>query len=349
MRNAPKLPFVKYVRAKGKLYAYFNTGKKDARGKRIYAPMPPPSSPSFFDTYAVMKGHRTRQIEAVATVSGLADQFESSRTFAALAMGTQKLYTITLKRIREHLGRFPLHALERRHVREVVENRLAGNGARNAFLAVLGVLYTYGRTHDLTDKEPTKDIKPYKIGQHEPWPEEVLEAGLKAEHDRTRLAINLLYYTGQRIGDTIKLKWTDIREGVIYLTQQKTGTALAVPLHSSLVKELEQTERRGDTIICTYQGKPMTDQVVRREIKAFADQFDLPLVPHGLRKNAVNALLEAGATVPEVGAITGQSYNVVEHYARKVSRKKLSEAAMNKLENATGKFKRDCKPEPESV
>lgn len=331
----PSLPYVKYVRAKGKLYAYFNTGKKDPRGKRVYAPLPPPSSTGFYDSYLVMKGHRTRQLEAVATVAGLADQFESSPEYRALAMGTQKLYTSTLKRIREHLGKFPLHAVERRHVREIVDNRLSGNGARNAFLAVLGVLYAYGRGRDLTDKEPTKEVKPFKTGQHEPWPEELLKAGLKAEHDRTRLAINLLYYTGQRIGDVVQMRWSDIRDGVIYLTQQKTGTALAIPLHSSLRAELDKTDRRAETIISTYEGRAMTDQVVRRELKAFCDEFGMKLVPHGLRKNAVNALLEAGATVPEVGAITGQSYNVVEHYARKVSRKRLSEAAMRKLENAS--------------
>jgi integrase len=345
----PKLKYIKYVRAKGKLYAYFDTGKKRANGRRIWSPLPPPSTPGFYDSYLVMMGHRQRQVEAVATVAGLADQFERSPEFASLAMGTQKLYTSTLKRIREQLGKFPLHSVQRRHVREVVDNRLSGNGARNAFLAVVGVLFTYGRNHELCDNEPTKDIRSFKIGQHEPWPDDLLTAGLKADHDRTRLAINLLYYTGQRIGDVVKLKWTDIRDGVVYLTQQKTGTPLAIPLHSSLSRELERTPRRGETIISTYEGRPMTDQVVRRELKAFADTFDLKLVPHGLRKNAVNALLEAGATVPEVGAITGQSFNVVEHYARKVSKIKLSRAAMDKLENATGKFKQADKPASDSV
>jgi integrase len=349
MSKLPKLKYVKYVRAKGNLYAYFNTGKTNSRGKRVWTPLPPPSTPGFYDSYLVMMGHRQRRVEIVPTVASLADQFEDSPEFAALAMGTQKLYTSTLKRIREQLGKFPLHAVQRRHVREVVDNRLTGNGSRNAFLAVIGVLFAFGRNHELCDNEPTKDIKSFKIGQHEPWPEDVLAAGLKAEHERTRLAVNLLYYTGQRIGDVVRLKWTDIRDGVVYLTQQKTGTPLAIPLHSSLVLELDRTERRAETIISTYEGKPMTDQVVRRELKAFCDTFGLKLVPHGLRKNAVNALLEAGATVPEVGAITGQSFNVVEHYARKVSKIKLSRAAIDKLENATGKFKQVGKPAPETV
>lgn len=339
----PKLKYVKYVKAKGKLYAYFDTGQKNGE-KRVWAKLPPPSSVGFYDSYSVMMGHRTRRREVILTVNGLCDEYERSTEFRQLAMGTQKFYTSTLKRVREQLGKFPIDAVERRHVREVVENRITGIGSKNAFLAIVGVLYTFARRRDLTKQEPTKDLKQYKTGSHEPWPAEVLQAGLKAEHDRTRLAINLLYYTGQRIGDVCKLKWSDIREGVVYLTQQKTGKPLAIPLHSSLAAELERTERRAETVISTYDGRPMTDQVVRRELKAFCEEFGLELVPHGLRKNAVNALLEAGATVPEVGAITGQSFNVVEHYARRVSVIRLSQAAMAKLENATGKFKPTDKP-----
>lgn len=55
-------------------------------------------------------------------------------------------------------------------------------------------------------------------------------------------------------------------------------------------------------------------------------------VPHGLRKNAVIALLEAGCTVAEVAAITGQSYAVVEHYAARVNTERLGSAAILKLD-----------------
>ena len=46
------------------------------------------------------------------------------------------------------------------------------------------------------------------------------------------------------------------------------------------------------------------------------------LVFHGLRKSAVVMLLEGGCTTAEVQAITGQSMQMVEHYAKKVSQKR---------------------------
>jgi len=56
---------------------------------------------------------------------------------------------------------------------------------------------------------------------------------------------------------------------------------------------------------------------------------------HGLRKNAVNALLEAGCSTAEVSAITGQSLQVVEHYARGRDERALARAAMAKWESGT--------------
>jgi hypothetical protein len=49
------------------------------------------------------------------------------------------------------------------------------------------------------------------------------------------------------------------------------------------------------------------------------------LVFHGLRRSAVVLLLEAGCTDAEVAAITGQSRQMIEHYARHVNQKKLAD------------------------
>ncbi len=342
MTRLPKLKYVKFVRSKGAIYAYFNTGRK-VGGKLVWSALPAPSSVGFHDSYAVMLGHRSRREEGF-TVAKLADDFEASPEFKRLALNTQRLYRLTLARVRAQFGKFPVDGVERKHVREVVNNRIEGNGARNIFLSVVGVLYRFARQRDLSDREPTKDIAQFPMGQHEPWPQDLLDAGLKAEHDRTRLAINLLFYTGQRIGDVVKMRWSDYRDGAIYLTQQKTGKALRIPVHSSLADEMARTPRKGITIIVNHIGQPMTPQVIRRELKEFGGD----VVPHGLRKNAVNALLEAGCTIGMVAGITGQSFKVIEHYARRVDQHQMAEAAIFNLENKAGKFNRNVKPGDDS-
>ena len=58
------------------------------------------------------------------------------------------------------------------------------------------------------------------------------------------------------------------------------------------------------------------------------------LVFHGLRKSAVVFLLEAGCSIAEVASITGQSWKMVEHYARQVSQRRLAAEAILKWERA---------------
>jgi len=57
------------------------------------------------------------------------------------------------------------------------------------------------------------------------------------------------------------------------------------------------------------------------------------VVPHGLRKNGVIALLEAGCSVPEVAAISRQSLQVVEYYGKRRDQNKLGDAAILRWEH----------------
>jgi len=338
--SPPRLEHVKFTRSKGKLYAYFNTGRKVA-GKTVYAPMPPFGTPGFYESYASFMGARTKRQVFVHTVESLSDAYQASPEFAKLAAGTQRLYRITCKRIVEQMGKVTIDRVNRQMVRGILETQLTGNGARNIFLAVTGVLYKWARRRDLTLNNPTDELESYPIGTHEPWPDDILEAALVAEDDRVRLAVHILYYTGLRIGDAIKLRWSDIKDGWIYVTPQKTSRfkkTLTFPVHYALREELDRTARRGLTILCAETGAPLAKaDVIRRSLQAFAKDAGIEAVPHGLRKNAVNALLAAGCELAQVAAITGQSFRMIEHYAKGANGRRLGEAAILKFEGKGAK------------
>jgi hypothetical protein len=69
------------------------------------------------------------------------------------------------------------------------------------------------------------------------------------------------------------------------------------------------------------------------------------LVIHGLRKSAVVFLLEAGCTDADVSAITGQSREMAEHYAKQVNHRRLAAAAILKWEAAERKRSKRSKNE----
>jgi integrase len=68
------------------------------------------------------------------------------------------------------------------------------------------------------------------------WTEEEI-AVFEAHHpvgSRARLAFALLLWTAQRRGDVIRMGRQHIRDGVLSLRQQKTGTLVEIPIHSEL-------------------------------------------------------------------------------------------------------------------
>lgn len=330
MPRKTTLPYVKTVRAKGRTYLYFNTGKTDGRGRPIYIKLPPKDSPSFGATYAAMTGHRGREPDTLLTVPKLVELFEKSPKFAKYSAGTKKAYAIYLDEFRDQFATAPAGELERRDVVFIVDKRAATPGAANLLLKTIGTLYAWGRDRGHVTNDPTKDIATLPVGEHRAWPEDLLNQALASDDVRVRLATHILYYTAQRIGDACRLRWSDIRDGAIRLTQQKTGKELEIPLHGALRAELERHPKTLGTILKYRPG------TIREAVQEFTSKRGYRAVPHGLRKNAVNALLEAGCSVAETAAISGQSLQLVEYYAKQRNQPKLGRGAVLKWERADG-------------
>ena len=329
------LPYVKYVKARGRDYWYFDTGTT-VNGKPVYKRLPHIKDAGFGASYASFMAGRTRRANVAdhMTVNKLAELFEASSKFKGLAEGTKRNYGIHLRKIDALVGNAPVNDLEPRDVTRMMDELSSTPGTANMILSVTGALYKWGRQrhHVLRNVNPTQDVEPFEMGSHEPWPENVLQDALNSEDDRVRLATHLLYYTAQRIGDVCKMRWSDIRGNWISVVQDKTDKPLEIALHSALASELARTPRRGMTILTNWIDAPISDQPIRKALKKHCAAYGLDLVPHGLRKNAVIALLQAGCTVAETASVSGQSFQMVEYYAKLRDQKRLSSAAILKWE-----------------
>lgn len=326
-----KIPHVKTVKRGGKRYYYF--GRISDAGKTVYDMPVDPDAPDFWDKYAALKAGRTRRTnrQSLMTIQKLAALYEASGPFKALSNESQRVYSLTLRKIeatfhdKKH-GSMPAQIIDNGHVAYFMDTHTSTPGAANTFMGVMKALYKWGRKrkHVPQECDPTFEIEKLPTGEHEPWPEALLEHALSSDNDRVRLATHLLYFTGQRIGDVVQMRWADIQDGRIKVIQKKTGTELDVPIHSRLQAELDITPRNGFHIITKYTGAPIGPQPIRIALKKFAGDF----VPHGLRKNAVIALIEAGCSPDQVGGITGQSPQMVRHYSKKVNKTRLGDAAI---------------------
>jgi integrase len=186
---------------------------------------------------------------------------------------------------------------------------------------------------------PASRIKKLVSGKGwQAWPSPAITRGHEVLSGASRTAFMLALYTGQRKGDILAMRWDAIESNGISLKQRKTGKIMWVPLHATLKSELAAIERKGFTIVGRLDGRAYTDSGFNRIWRRQQAKHGFSgLQFHGLRRNAVNALLEAGCEVPEVAAITGQSYEMVQHYSQDVNQRRMATSAMNKLETFTGK------------
>lgn len=331
--NRALLPkYVRCVRAKGRAYYYFDTGKK-VDGKKVYARLPDLKDPSFWQSHSAMMGHRNRKPRDLLTVPALIDLYHKSKDYRRLAANSKAKYDIYLRRLAELMPTAPVAEITRADMTLLIDKMADKPGAANLFLGTSGALFKWAADRSYIPHSPTKGIKPIPGGEHAKWPLSVLNAALASDDDQLRLLVHLLLYTAQRLNDALSLCWSDIVDGRIVMRQQKTGKELSIKMHHRLKAELAR-HPMDNILIATNPntGKRYGEQVARAMMQDFAKQFGVSVVPHGLRKNAVIALLEAGCTMAETAAISGQTLGVVEQYAKGRDQTKLGDAAVLRWE-----------------
>ena len=331
------LKHTKTVYRNGKAYVYFNTGEK-VDGRVVYAPLGLKDDVAFGSRYSAALGARTRRagMPSLLTVPQLVDRFQRSPDYTKRTPSTQKTYGVYLRRLAREFDTAPAGMLEASDIYTLMDEMAERPAAVDMLLLAGAQMYAWAMKRKLSPRNPFSGIdrEDWEIAAYKPWPDDLLEAAL--QHSTLKIPVALLYYTAQRIGDCCQIKWDDIEEhpdgAVLHVTQQKTGKYLQVPIHSRLAEILKNAPRRGETVLADAKGKPAKDQTIRRQIKQFGADRGHDIVPHGLRKNAVIALLEAECSMAETSAISGQSLKMVEHYARLRNNPRLGRRAMGKWE-----------------
>ena len=146
-----------------------------------------------------------------------------------------------------------------------------------------------------------------KSPPREAWPLDKIEAYRATARGRALLIFELCLGTGQRIGDVLRMRWSDIDGDGISVKQSKTGAALWIPITPSLRKVLDQTPRIGMTI-CAHgpQGKALTYVPAAKAVRQVQEQIGaLDYDIHGLRYATTAELAAAGCSDEVIAAITG--------------------------------------------
>jgi integrase len=333
-----KLPYLRPKRAKGRTYYYFDAGKDDS-GATVLTKLPDIKDPRFGDCYARAKAERTRKEnrQGILTLDGLIRSFEKSPEFHALKEASKRSYTRYLKRanalMRTRSGEsVPAKQIEREDVVALRDALADTPGAASQAVRAVSALFAWAVENSKLKDNPAARIRKFKAAPHEPWPDGLLESALADPQVGDPVA--LLYFTGQRIDDVVAMRWDDIRGDHMLVNVKKKDKQIRVAILPELAERIKGMERKAVTILANSNGQPWTQGGLRQKLQAWAKERGHKVVPHGLRKNAVNALFEAGCTAAEVSGITDQSIGMLEHYAKGVNKLTLGRAAVVKMDAA---------------
>ena len=190
---------------------------------------------------------------------------------------------------------------------------------------------------ELRNDNPFVGIESYKLGTHRAWTDAEIARYEAVWHvgSRERLAFDLLLYTGQRVGDVAAMRRSDLRDGAIHLTQEKTGRELVIPAHVNLIRSMKACPSKGLALFGQANGRPMTGAGLSAVIERAVRTAGLPAkcLPHGLRKARMRQLAERGATTKEIASVSGhKTLKEVERYTEAADQVRLARSAMAREE-----------------
>jgi integrase len=162
---------------------------------------------------------------------GMAELIEKvySHHASKVAPATRAQYRIAAESLKKAFAEFAPEQVKAKHVAAL---KLAGADTPNMTnrkLSFLRLVFGYAVEWQLVDSNPCIGIKRHEEAKRERYlTDEEFFAIRDAAGPRLQVILDLLYLTGQRITDVLRIRKGDITERGIMFKQQKTGAKLCV-------------------------------------------------------------------------------------------------------------------------
>lgn len=175
---------------------------------------------------------------------------------------------------------------------------------------VLAGMYKYALKYEIVEKDYSKFIEIKKR-------ERVIIRKIFTEKERTILfnsnhrickALCILLYTGLRIEEFLSLKREDVDAGYIFLKTSKTAAGIRViPIHSKIVKIVEEFLSENMIYIFTWQGKnkKAVYDTFRVNFIKVMQELRMDHTIHDTRHTFVSMLNRAGANAVAIANLAG--------------------------------------------
>lgn len=219
-------------------------------------------------------------------------------------------------------GEMHIDQIKPQHVRQYLDKRSAKVMA-NREIALLSHLWNKAREWGYTEKEnPCAGVKKHTEKARGVYVSDAeFNAVLAHADEPLQDAMLLAYHTGQRLSDVLKMTRHDIKDGAIWIEQNKTGKRLAVELIGDLAEAVNAMLKRRRTatgiyLVQTDAGRPLTYTMLRKRFDAARDDAGVNFQFRDIRPKAATdsgSLADAQALLGhESSATTRKHYRHIE-------------------------------------
>lgn len=258
---------------------------------------------------------------------------ESGRTFSLIAKRYVREVIPTKSKQTQHdnmkelsnllkvFGHMPIETIQPMHIREYLDIRgqsakVRANREKSLFSHVFNKAREWGYT---MTPNPCQGVKGFKeLGRDRYVTDEEFEKVKAVAHYTVADAMDLALLTGQRPADIIKIKRTDLRDGALWVVQNKTGKRIGIEMKGELAKVIEhilsrQLPKPSAYLIQDPQGEGLTYAALRNR---FGQAKAQARVDFQFRDIRAKTATDTGDLALSQKLLGHKNRDMTEHYVR---------------------------------
>jgi integrase len=327
----PRPPHLqRQVTQHGRVAWYVRIGKGPRT--RIRAAFGTPEFDSEYQAALAGKPRATKASAAVDTLAWLIERYRETSAWTDLSLATRRNRENHFRRVIAKAGHQRAKAIEQGHITAGRDSRAATPAQARNFLDPVRGLFKWAKEAGHVNVDPTTGVKnpKRKKGPGFPvWTETDVERYYARWPlgTKERVWFVVLLNTGLRRGDAVRLGWQHLRDGVLTIRTEKTGTEVYFDM--SKLPELGEAIERGPTgdlaFICGLNGKPMTKESFGNAFSEACRAAGVNKSAHGLRKLAATRDADDGASGMQLNATYGwRGTAMASLYTEAADRKRLA-------------------------
>jgi integrase len=218
-------------------------------------------------------------------------------------------------------GHMPIDQIAPMHIREYMDIRgqvaqVRANREKALFSHIFNKAREWGYT---TSSNPCQGVKGFKEkGRDRYVTNDEFELVKAQAHFTVVDAMDLALLTGQRPADVLKFKHSDIRDGALWIVQNKTGARLGVEITGELANVIQRIQNRPRAHLSSFlihdeNGQPLSQFALRSR---FDKARKLAKVSFQFRDLRAKAATDTGDLAHSQKLLAHKNREMTEHYVR---------------------------------